>query len=56
MELGLGSAQVGAAGSQTSWPEVDLTPTRDAQVEIIDGPVPEAVKILVDRLLAEKVI
>ena len=55
-ELGLESAQVGAAGSQVSWSQVELTPARDAQVEIIDGSATEAARVLVDRLLAEKVI
>ncbi|GAB4438777.1 MAG: electron transfer flavoprotein subunit beta/FixA family protein [Anaerolineae bacterium] len=55
-DLGLDAAQVGAAGSQASWPTVTLPPTREASVEMIDGPAAEAAKTLVDRLLAEKII
>jgi len=55
-ELGLDAGQVGAAGSQVSWPVVELPPARDAQVEIIGGTPDEAAKTLVDRLLAEKII
>ena len=55
-ELGLAATQVGAAGSQVSWPEVSLAPARDAQVEFISGTTVEAAKTLVDRLLAEKII
>lgn len=55
-ELGLDTGQVGAAGSQVSWPVVTLPPDRDANAEIFDGSPAEATKALVDRLLAEKVI
>lgn len=55
-DLGLDAAQVGQAGSQATWPEVTLPPSREAKVEIIEGAPAEAAKILVDRLLAEKVI
>lgn len=56
VDLGLTADQVGAAGSQVSWPEVALPPAREANVEIIGGSVAEAAKTLVDRLLAEKII
>ena len=46
---------MGPAGSQVKW-EVGLPPARDAKVEIIEGPPAEAARILVARLLAEKVI
>jgi electron transfer flavoprotein beta subunit len=55
-ELGLDTGQVGAAGSQVSWPQVTLPPAREANVEIIGGSATEAAKVLVDRLLAEKII
>lgn len=55
-DLGLEAGQVGKAGSQAKWPEVNLPPAREAQVEIIEGPPAEAAKILADRLVAEKVI
>jgi len=55
-DLGLEAGQVGRAGSQIKWPEVNLPPAREAQVEIIEGPPAEAAKILADRLMAEKVI
>lgn len=55
-DLGLSADQVGEAGSQAHWPGVTLPPSREASVEIIDGPPAEAAKTLADRLLAEKVI
>ncbi len=55
-DLGLAADQVGAAGSQASWPVVTLPPVRDANVEIIGGTAAEAARTLVDRLLAEKII
>jgi electron transfer flavoprotein beta subunit len=55
-ELGLDAAQVGPAGSQVTWPQVDLAPVRDAQVEIIKGSAAEAARTLVDRLVNEKII
>jgi electron transfer flavoprotein beta subunit len=54
-DLGIEASQVGQAGSQVKW-EVGLPPARDAKVEFIEGPPAEAAKILVARLLAEKVI
>jgi electron transfer flavoprotein beta subunit len=55
-DLGLEADQVGVAGSQAKWPAVTLPPTREANVEIIEGSPAEAAKTLADRLLAEKVI
>jgi len=55
-DLGLDASQVGPAGSQAHWPEVNLPPVREAQVEIIEGTPEEAAKTLADRLVAEKVI
>ena len=54
-DLGLDVSQVGVAGSQVKW-EPDLPPTREAEVEIIEGSPSEAAKILVDKLLAEKIV
>ena len=55
-DLGLTADQVGAAGSQVSWPQVSLPPTRAGGAEIISGSPAEAAKILADKLAAEKVI
>jgi len=55
-DLGLTADQVGAAGSQVSWPQVSLPPTRAGGAEIISGSPVEAAKILADKLAAEKVI
>jgi electron transfer flavoprotein beta subunit len=55
-DLGLETSQVGAAGSQVQWPEVNLVPMREAKVELIEGSPAEAAKILADRLAAEKII
>jgi electron transfer flavoprotein beta subunit len=55
-DLGLDAGQVGAAGAQVSWPQVTLPPTREAQVEMLEGTAAEKAKALVDRLLAEKII
>ena len=54
-DLGLDASQVGETGSQVKW-EVNLPPAREAKVEIIEGSPDEAAKVLVDRLVAEKVI
>jgi len=55
-DLGLSAAQVGAAGSQVSWPQVSLPPAREGGAEIISGSPAEAAKTLADKLAAEKVI
>lgn len=55
-DLGLAADQVGAAGAQLHWPELSLPPARDRGAEIIGGPPAEAARILVDRLVAEKLI
>ena len=54
-DSGVEPSQVGRAGSQVKW-EVGFPPARDAKVEFIEGPPAEAAKILVARLLTEKVI
>jgi len=56
VDLGLSAAEVGAAGSQVQWPEVTLPPAAETALELIEGEPEEAAKILVDKLLAEKVI
>ncbi len=55
-DLGLDAGQVGQAGSQARWSEINLPPSQEAEVEIIEGSPAEAAKTLVDRLMAEKVI
>jgi electron transfer flavoprotein beta subunit len=55
-ELGFEAGQVGSSGSQVTWPDVSLPPTREAKCEIIAGPPAEAARILADRLEAEKAI
>jgi electron transfer flavoprotein beta subunit len=55
-DLGLSAAQVGAAGSQVSWPQVNLPPAREGGAEIISGSPAEAAKTLADKLAVEKVI
>jgi electron transfer flavoprotein beta subunit len=55
-DLGLDASQVGSAGSQVQWPELNLPPTRDANVEMIEGSPAEATKILADKLAAEKIL
>jgi electron transfer flavoprotein beta subunit len=55
-DLGLAADQVGLAGAQVKWPQVNLPPAREGAVEIIEGPPAEAAKQLADRLMAEKVI
>ncbi len=55
-DLGFEASQVGPAGSQVTWPEVNLPESREAKVELIEGTPAEAAKILADRLVAEKVI
>jgi electron transfer flavoprotein beta subunit len=56
VDLGLSADQVGAAGSQVQWPEVTLPPVEETALEVIEAEPEEAAKILVDKLLAEKVI
>jgi electron transfer flavoprotein beta subunit len=54
-DLGFEASQVGPTGSQVRW-AVSLPPTREAKVKIIEGAPAEAATILVDGLIAEKVI
>jgi len=55
-DLGLSADDVGAAGSQAQWLEVTLPPAQESTLEVIEGEPEEAAKILVQKLLAEKVI
>jgi electron transfer flavoprotein beta subunit len=55
-DLGLDPAQVGAAGSTVTWPEIYPLPAREGSVEMIDGTPEEIAARLADRLIADKVI
>jgi len=56
-DVGSDASRVGAAGSGVRWPQVFMPPAREGEAEIIAGEtVEEAAAILVDKLLAEKVI
>ena len=54
-DLGLEPSAVGAGASVAGW-QVDLPPFREANVEMIDGGPEDAARVLVDRLIEEKVI
>ena len=55
VDLGLEASAVGAGASKVAW-QAELPPIREANVEMIDGGPEEAARILVDRLIEEKVI
>ena len=56
-DIGAEADKVGAAGSGVRWPEVFMPPVREGEAEIIEGEtVEETARILVEKLLAEKVI
>jgi electron transfer flavoprotein beta subunit len=56
-DVGAEADKVGAAGSGVRWPEVFAPPVREGEAEIIEAEtVEESTTILVDKLLAEKVI
>ena len=56
-DIGAEADKVGAAGSGVRWPEVFAPPAREGEAEIIEAEtVEEAAAILVEKLLAEKVI
>lgn len=56
-DIGAEVNKVGAAGSGVRWPQVFMPPVREGEAEIIKGEtVEETVSLLVDKLLAEKVI
>jgi electron transfer flavoprotein beta subunit len=49
--------KVGPAGSGVRWPEISMPPAREGEAEIVAGEtVEESARLLVDKLLAEKVI
>ena len=56
-DVGAEAGKVGPAGSGVRWPEVSAPPAREGEAEIIEAEsVEEAASILVDKLMAEKVI
>ncbi|RLC76315.1 MAG: electron transfer flavoprotein subunit beta [Chloroflexi bacterium] len=56
-DIGAEVDKVGAAGSGVRWPQVFAPPAREGEAEIIEAEtVEETVSILVEKLLAEKVI
>lgn len=56
-DIGAEVNKVGVAGSGVRWPEIFMPPAREGEAEIIKGEtIEETVSLLVDRLLAEKVI
>jgi len=56
-DIGAEADKVGAAGSGVRWPEVFAPPAREGEAEIIAAEtVEEAASVLVEKLLAEKVI
>ncbi len=54
-ELGVDASSVGAGVSRVSW-QSERPPSREAHVEMIDGTPSDVARILVDRLIQEKVI
>lgn len=56
-DVGAEADKVGSSGSGVRWPQVFMPPAREGEAEIISAEtVEEAAAILVDKLLAEKVI
>jgi electron transfer flavoprotein beta subunit len=56
-DVGAEADKVGAAGSGVRWPKVFAPPAREGEAEIIEAEtVEESATLLVDKLLAEKVI
>ncbi|HEY68460.1 MAG: electron transfer flavoprotein subunit beta [Chloroflexi bacterium] len=56
-DIGAEADKVGAAGSAVRWPQIFMPPVREGEAEIIEGEtVAETARILVEKLLAEKVI
>lgn len=55
-DLGIDSSQVGAAGSNVSWPHIFHLPAREGSAEILEGSPAEVAAILADKLIADKVI
>lgn len=55
-DLSLETNQVGAAGSQVSWPSVSLPAAPEVTNERIEGDPASVAKILADKLIADQVI
>jgi electron transfer flavoprotein beta subunit len=56
-DIGADASRVGAGGSGVRWPHVFAPPVREGEAEIIEGEtIAEKAEILVDKLLADKVI
>jgi len=56
-DIGAETSKVGTAGAGVHWDRVSPPPARQGAAEIIQADTPEeAAKVLVDKLLAEKVI
>jgi electron transfer flavoprotein beta subunit len=56
-DVGAEADKVGAAGSGVRWPEISMPPAREGEAEIVQGEtVEESAQVLVEKLLAEKVI
>jgi electron transfer flavoprotein beta subunit len=56
-DVGADADGVGQAGSGVRWPEVTMPPAREGEAEIVQGEtVEESARLLVEKLLAEKVI
>jgi electron transfer flavoprotein alpha/beta subunit len=56
-DIGAEIDKVGAAGSGVRWPQVFAPPAREGEAEIVQADtVEEAAALLVDKLLAEKVV
>ncbi len=56
-DVGAEADKVGAAGSGVRWPQVFAPPAREGEAEIIAGEtVAESARLLVEKLLAEKVV
>jgi electron transfer flavoprotein beta subunit len=56
-DIGAEVDKVGAAGSGVRWPQVFAPPVREGEAEIVQADtVEEAAALLVDKLLAEKVV
>jgi len=56
-DIGAEADKVGAAGSGVRWPQVFKPPEREGEAEIVEAEtVEEAAAVLVEKLLAEKVI
>jgi electron transfer flavoprotein beta subunit len=56
-DLDVDAAKVGEGGSRVHWPAIYAPPPRDVEVTMIETDTPEeAAKVLVDKLLEEKVL